>query len=1293
MGRHDKVEKFKIGNIRYRIQDKYLVYLAFYILYFLSCFLFLFLIGCGEKEDKNLQSVRLLIQQGKYLTAQERAQIKSELQKVLIKDPNNPEALCPIKAIDILDKKVDPKVSIGEIMSLLKPLDEKIKQLESIDKDLITDEEKNELNKSYRRWNLSLEPAIIILTSNTEWIENSDGSAFDFLIESLKVARPDLQDKIIKLLVQFKSKSYHYVVKALQHNDNIIRSRAIIALGLMGDERAIENISALLKDSDPEVRFHIPIALRLIGGEKIIEPLHQALNDESSQVRLSAANILGELKDETAIDLFIERLADDNSYVKTSASDALIRIGVPAIDKLVETLQKGAENVTLAKSDYTGEKIGDRYQKELAKRTSIQVSIISILGSIKDPGSIEPLISAMKREPSPSATEFEKSNVASIRTAAVSALSAIGAPAVETLIKILEDKTQSEIARVNSASILSAIGDRRAVSPLILALKDENKNVRAASANALGILKDIRALDPLIDALKDTDIEVRTNSAVSLGLLADKKATQPLISLIMDKNEREKTRTVAIDSLGLIKDTASLETLVKILIDEYEKDGIRKSVSNSLRSLENAYASEPLIALLNGEIVHGIFMPQNGMVTRWLKEEKSKNLVKDVTPLVEISRGKMKTTLLAPVSGNLIKIYVKDGESVPSGTLLGLISYKDPEIKKEERSSLRNMSSLALGKVKGESAVPALIEALRKDDNAAVRKNAASSLREIENANARPALIKALNSDNSGVVRSESAYALGVGALKHADNVEPLIKAMRKDKYESTRVRAVWSLGEIADKRAIEPLIDLLVKGRKKGEKESPAVIAQIITALDKIATPAVQPLIAVLEDKNIDEVPRSKAAQILGLIENTDAVEPLISALKDNSVVVRSESAISLGLINDRRAVEPLINVFNDENEWVTVRVNALNSLGKIKDERAVPVLLEALKSNVDAIRNSAVIACGQLKDKRAVPQLIQMVENEKENDTIRVNAISSLSSIGDSRALGTILNALKSKNINIKQSAIVVCGDLAIKESTGILIPIVKNMNEQTSLRASAAEALGKIGDKSASSILSERLADRNEPDTVWIKLAEAAGKLHTASIPEWVSVRAQNTWEPVSVRSSAIMALSGTGRSEDFDIVLKMLDDGTVEIRSASALALGNSGNKSAIQPLITKLQKDGEEVVRRDSAKALAALADPSAEQALIKSFQEDATASVKNESALALGNIKGKNGISALISVLQDTTRANDHRWNSATALGNAKSSEAITALENALQSNNGNIHFESAEALRKITGKNYGYER
>jgi HEAT repeat protein len=156
--------------------------------------------------------------------------------------------------------------------------------------------------------------------------------------------------------------------------------------------------------------------------------------------------------------------------------------------------------------------------------------------------------------------------------------------------------------------------------------------------------------------------------------------------------------------------------------------------------------------------------------------------------------------------------------------------------------------------------------------------------------------------------------------------------------------------------------------------------------------------------------------------------------------------------------------------------------------------------------------------------------------------------------------------------------------------------------------------------------------------------------------------------------------------------MIDSPTLEIRYGSALALANTGRKSAIPLIIKKLQSDGEELVRYYSATALGTMADPSSEPALIKAFKEDATASVKNASAIALGNIKGKSGITALISIAQDTAKANDHRWNSATALGTAKSTEAVPMLQKMLSENNGTIHYQTAEALRKITGQKQGYE-
>ena len=88
-----------------------------------------------------------------------------------------------------------------------------------------------------------------------------------------------------------------------------------------------------------------------------------------------------------------------------------------------------------------------------------------------------------------------------VRDNAAEALKKVGEPAVEQLIKALKD--ESQLVRVNVAWALGRIGDKRAVEPLILALKDNN--IRRTTAEALGLIGDDRALEPLSQFKYDSD--------------------------------------------------------------------------------------------------------------------------------------------------------------------------------------------------------------------------------------------------------------------------------------------------------------------------------------------------------------------------------------------------------------------------------------------------------------------------------------------------------------------------------------------------------------------------------------------------------------------------------------------------------------------------------------------------------------------------------------------------------------------------------------------------------------------
>lgn len=71
---------------------------------------------------------------------------------------------------------------------------------------------------------------------------------------------------------------------------------------------------------------------------------------------------------------------------------------------------------------------------------------------------------------------------------------------------------------------------------------------------------------------------------------------------------------------------------------------------------------------------------------------------------------------------------------------------------------------------------------------------------------------------------------------------------------------------------------------------------------------------IALLSDD--DEGSRWKAAEMLGRIGDTDAVEELIGTLWDDDARVRLKAAWALGEIGDARAIHPLQRLYRMEDE-----------------------------------------------------------------------------------------------------------------------------------------------------------------------------------------------------------------------------------------------------------------------------------------------------------------------------------------------------------------------------------------
>ncbi len=178
-----------------------------------------------------------------------------------------------------------------------------------------------------------------------------------------------------------------------------------------------------------------------------------------------------------------------------------------------------------------------------------------------------------------------------VRKTAVYALGNIGdSRAAEPLIAALKDKTWGHWA----VEALVKIG-APAVTPLIVALKAENRKIRQGAAGALEKIG-APAVTPLIVALNDEDKNIRQGAAQALGYMGGPQAVEPLISALKDVDG--DVRQVTARALGNIGNARVTEPLIAALKDE---DSLVRMHAGSALEKIGAPAVTPLIVALNDE--------------------------------------------------------------------------------------------------------------------------------------------------------------------------------------------------------------------------------------------------------------------------------------------------------------------------------------------------------------------------------------------------------------------------------------------------------------------------------------------------------------------------------------------------------------------------------------------------------------------------------------------------------------------------------------------------------------------
>lgn len=384
--------------------------------------------------------------------------------------------------------------------------------------------------------------------------------------------------------------------------------------------------------------------------------------------------------------------------------------------------------------------------------------------------------------------------------------------------------------------------------------------------------------------------------------------------------------------------------------------------------------------------------------------------------------------------------------------------------------------------------------------------------------------------------------------------------------------------------------------------------------------------------------------------------VEGLIKALSYKDPEIRKEAIEVLGKINNPDAVEPLIQALKDE--YWGVRWYAVRALGKI-GEPAVGGLIQALKNRFEDIPREAAEALGKIGEP-AVESLIKALDDKDEYT--RGKAAVVLGEIGTKKAVVPLINALSDKDKYVRKTASQALGKIGDPKAVD---PLIKALREK-GVRRSAASALKKIGTPEALNAIAEALnaITKDKIDALIRTLTEKRK-----------SVRLFNDRKDLAKKS-----LKKIGKPAVEPLITAMKDCSEYEL-SCIIDTLGEIGDTRAVEPIVAAL-KDDYKYARASAADALGKIGDALAVKPLIQALKdEDET--VRLYVVQALGKITDARSLEPLITALKDEDCS--VREMAATELGILGDSRAIEPLiDVAINDNKKDVREEAKSALEKI---------
>ncbi len=358
------------------------------------------------------------------------------------------------------------------------------------------------------------------------------------------------------------------------------------ALGAIGDPQAVAPLLRLMKSTkEANVRRSAIRSLGKLKAKEAVDPLLQLSEDKQTHniIRMNSIYALGEIGDVKAVESLVVSLYREKAFFFSQAALALVKIGEPAIEPLVKTMN-GKNMATKRITEENMEVLAGALESNAAK----------VLGDIGSTKAVEPILALAKK-----IDKWEGDNRLLVMSRLVNALGTIGDKrGLPVALKMLGEELWD--VRTICSMAINNMSDRTAIPELIkFTSKGSHPRTRAPLIEAIGNLgtdkvlpqlkemaqtqKDVTVHKAIADSIKrieayaqckqdvncwigkltDSQATVREKAAFELGRLGDAKAVDPLIKVLADNSESVRFAVLwAFDRLGSSKPVEAIEELV-----------------------------------------------------------------------------------------------------------------------------------------------------------------------------------------------------------------------------------------------------------------------------------------------------------------------------------------------------------------------------------------------------------------------------------------------------------------------------------------------------------------------------------------------------------------------------------------------------------------------------------------------------------------------------------------------------------------------------------------------------------